>query len=801
MGAGPLLAASSRQILAMLCCLGCVVVARQAAAQTPPGGTAGSMSTAPSPSDDIVVTANKREENVNRVGLTITALSAETLSERRITSLDDIAAVVPGLSFAHSGSNTPILTLRGVGYNSPALGSYPAVSAYVDQVPLPFSVLALHAAYDLERIEVLKGPQGTLFGENSTGGAINFIAAKPSRSFQAGGDISYGRFNRVEGNAYVSGPIADGLRMRVAVTGADSDGWQISTSRPTDRNGALRYVAARALLDWEASDRVHLSFSLNGWIDRSEPQAGQFIALYAKVPGFLTPGEVAAPFSRQNPRAADWSTGQFTPRTNRKFWQPALRMDLDLTNAITLTSLTSYDHFTQTQTQDYDGLPLNIDDFHENGYIHSFNQELRVQNSAASRLRWILGANYENSRTFDYQYELFSDNSLNNPFLLNLKAGAQQSRQRIRNYAVFGNAEYDLGPELTARGGVRYTVSHNDATLCAADGGDGSVAALFNAIATPPFTPVGYTGPIESRCASLNARGAPNLSPTTLSLSEHNVAWRVGLDYKPRPGLLVYANVSRGYKAGSFPTSSATLVAQFQPVTQESLMAFETGAKADLFGRLLHVDAAVFYYDYRNKQSLGKVLFLLYGAQPALVNVPKSRVYGLDADVSLRPFRGLTITGSLTYLASRIERYVGYDPFNNLTDFAASKVPFTPKWNYGADVEYRRPLRNNGTGFAGLSVQGASSQATTIGGDRLTIPSAPGTRVLPGLLLPYRTNPYATVDLRIGYEAPNGVWKVMLYGKNILNKYYWNNVIDGEPYIRFAGEPATYGISLGVKFR
>ena len=212
---------------------------------------------------DIVVTANKRQENINKVGLTITAVSGDLLAERKVTSLEDVASLVPGLAFSASTTNTPIFTLRGVGFNESSLGVYPAVSVYLDQAPLSFPVLASHSAYDLERVEVLKGPQGTLFGQNSTGGAINYIAAKPTSSFEAGGDISYGRFNQIEGNAYISGPITDTLRGRVAMTALNSDDWQYSVSRD-DTNGHQSYVAGRLLLDWDASDSVRFAFNLNG---------------------------------------------------------------------------------------------------------------------------------------------------------------------------------------------------------------------------------------------------------------------------------------------------------------------------------------------------------------------------------------------------------------------------------------------------------------------------------------------------------------------------------------------------------
>ena len=186
--------------------------------------------------EEIVVTANKRSESANDVGMAISAVSGEILAEQKLTSLEDIASTVPGLVFSPSTTNTPIFTLRGVGFNESSLGVYPAASLYIDEAPLPFPVMASHSAYDLERVEVLKGPQGTLFGQNSTAGAINFIAARPTDTFSAGGDISYSRFNKKEVNGFVSGPLAEDMLGRVAFTGVKSDEWQKSYTRD-DENG------------------------------------------------------------------------------------------------------------------------------------------------------------------------------------------------------------------------------------------------------------------------------------------------------------------------------------------------------------------------------------------------------------------------------------------------------------------------------------------------------------------------------------------------------------------------------------
>src|SRR5260370_13083508 len=166
--------------------------------------------------NEITVTAQKREQSAMDVGATLSVLSAEDLKIRRIEAPEDLANAVPGLTYTRSDYNTPIFSLRGIGFNSAGLANYPAVTFYVDQAPLVFGVLEANQMFDLERIEVLKGPQGTLFGQNSTGGAINLIAAKPTKDFESGVSATYGRFNLEETSGFVSGPPSDTLPGRVA---------------------------------------------------------------------------------------------------------------------------------------------------------------------------------------------------------------------------------------------------------------------------------------------------------------------------------------------------------------------------------------------------------------------------------------------------------------------------------------------------------------------------------------------------------------------------------------------------------
>ena len=784
---------------------------------------------------DIVVTANKREQNLNDVGMTVTAISGDDLDERRITSVQDIAAAIPGLKFAESGAGTPIYTLRGIGFNEESLGVYPSVSVYTDEVPLPFPVLALRAAFDLQRVEALKGPQGTLFGQNATGGAINYIAAKPTDTLEYGADISYGRFNDISGNAFISAPLgapgAGGVRL--AVTAANSDGWQRSLTRPGDRNGAQKYLAGRLTIDVNPTETLRLLATFTAWQDKSEPQAAQLIAVRAQNPGAVQPGVRAAPFGTRDPRSADWTTtanysvfrnvaiGDFTvvprttpdltPRSNRKFIQGALRADLDLGDVATLTSITSYLDFSQHLYSDKDGTAQAVANIGDGlADIRSFNQELRIANQGSGPFRWVLGANYEKSRTFEDQALTFANGSSSAPGTLFINTTGSEVLQNIRNYAGFANAEYDIADTLTLKLGGRYTNSRNRAELCSKGNGDGLVSVLFNIIggfSGNPFTPIGVNG-----CYVLNARGVPG-DRILDTLSEDNFSWRAGLDFKPSDDVLFYANVSRGYKAGSFPTLASADFKAYRPVVQESVLSYEAGFKASLADRLIQFNGAAFYYDYTDKQIRGKVVDPIFDVLDTLLNVPKSEVMGAEAELTVRPATGLDFVGSVTYLDSKVKtnggaRFVGPTAYGNSCgtttvpgpcDFTGSELPFTPKWSYSLGAGYRHDLGGS-TVILGVDLRGQSSSVSTLNGRSIQFRNLANDRRAPGIALPFVIPNYVVVDARAGYEFGEGRYKVMIWGKNVFNKYYVTNAAHYlDTTVRFTGQPATYGITLSIK--
>ena len=247
---------------------------------------------------------------------------------------------------------------------------------------------------------------------------------------------------------------------------------------------------------------------------------------------------------------------------------------------------------------------------------------------------------------------------------------------------------------------------------------------------------------------------------------------------------------------------------------QESVLAYEAGIKASFLNRAVQFNGAGFYYDYRDKQVRGRQLDAVFGGLETLVNIPKSRIWGLEGELTIHPTEGLTLSGAVTYLNSKIQKSPGapynYNVLGVVDSFVGDALPFTPKWNASANIDYRHELSNGGTPFIGVTVTGRSKSDSQPGASRLKYlddckldsSGDPVCFLMPGVTNPFGLNGYVTIDGRIGYEGPEGAYRVMLWGKNLTNKYYWTNVISSaDAASRFAGRPATYGITFGFKIK
>ena len=689
---------------------------------------------------EIIVTAQRRAQRINDIGMAITAATGDSLVARNITQVQSLTRIEPSLQFSQSNSGTPVYTIRGFGYFELSLSATPTVSVYQDEIAYTYPSMSKAALLDVQRVEILKGPQGTLYGQNATGGAINFVANRPSDHLEAGFDATYSRFGSVQAEGYISGPLTDTLTARLAGQIQSGGAWQTSDTRD-QKLGDKDFKTARLLLDWNPDSRLKVSLNVNGFIDHSENQAAQLEGIRFQSPAYigpLAPGGlnlassyipnpanfnlypqliqnlISNPIAPQNDRAADWVDGT-RPHNDDQYWQSALRFDYTLSDAFIITSLTNYEYYNQNDYRDIAGVNvINVAGIFR-GRVETFSQELRLHGQLLNHnLEWLVGGNYQHDRTNEDDNiglgttgSYLTGGSAYSPFNLGspFENYIARSTVGVRTKSVFGNLEYHLSPKLSAHAGIRYTRSDQNTAGCTTS--------------SSPALQLLQGEPIDA-CDTALPNGTRGAYIT--NLNEHNVPWRVGLDYKPSLNNLLYASVSKGYKAGSTPTLGASNYVQLKPVVQESLLSYEVGFKLSLLNRAVQLNGSYFHYDYTNKQILGRTIDPIFGPVQALVNIPKSKVDGAEFSAVVRPTRELTFNGSVTYLDSKVtssflnfSSYVASDgltpPFDQV-NFQGESFPFTPKWSFSYGARYEHPLNEHLNGF--VEVDG-THQSGTVG--------------------------------------------------------------------------------------
>lgn len=748
---------------------------RPAAAQLPASSEIG----------EIVVTAQKRAQKLSDVGITIAAANTAQLRASGVTSVADLPKIASGFTTATTFAGYSVFSLRGVNFNASQLSAPPAVSTYIDEAALPYPPMTGGLLFDVERVEVLKGPQGTLFGQNATGGSVNVIAAKPTNDLSAGISTEVNNFGQVMIEGFASGPLSDTLRARFAGTTTQGGAWQKGYFLNDQKNGDQNKFAGRLLLEWTPSDRVKISTNFNASRDRGESQQLQlhrllpnaaFNPLFAN--GYPMPTRA---------RDADFQLGLDTHKRDRQY-QGVVRADIELSDNLTLTSLTNYIDFKTNQPRDYDGTALDSSKGFSSGRIKSFIQEVRLTGKIPDAgIVYIIGGNYEKDKIDDNLLIEF-------PSYSGLPAGSVlDSRYKTTNRAagIFGNVDYEFVPGLTLTGGVRYTKTRQTVQGC--EFGNAQVAGTLGFLANVARAASGQAPTaayLPGECNTINdvpatPGGVPTFLPVFADLvqNQDNISWRAGLNFKPDPDSLLYATVSRGYKAGAFPIHNILFQSQIRQLGQEELTSYEIGAKVALFDRAVRINVAGFYYDYKDKQFYTYVPVPIIGNSSTLVNIPKSSAKGIDADMTVNPVSGLTLRGGLTYVASKVGTYSGFSSDGTLVNFTGKEFNFAPPLTATFDAEYRFPVAAAVQAYVGFGGLYNSRTFSDLGENPLD-----------------RLPAHTVLDARVGVESADG-WRVGLWIRNLNNAYYWSNTtLGGDTAGRYAGMPRTFGLSAGYRF-
>jgi iron complex outermembrane receptor protein len=745
--------------------------------------------------DEIIVTAQKREQSIKDVPMSITAVTGAELVARGIVDVGDLSKIDTSFVESRASYGTPVYSIRGIGYNEQSLAAAPTVSVYTDQVPYAYPALTKGADLDVERVEILKGPQGTLFGQNATGGAVNFIAAKPTDTLQGALDLGFGRFDARHLDAFVSGPLSDTLRGRVALSVDEGGAWQQNYTRDATLGNA-RTQKIRALLDWKPSEEFRAELNLNAWHDQSDTQAGQLIgidlltpALGPKVP-LVSTYQLAPP----NNRSADWDPSP-PPRNDENFYQASLHLVYTPSEAFSLTSLTSFQHYTQNNYIDNDGMALPNNSESQTGSVQSLYEELRASGAAMEqRLHWLLGLQYSDDRTEELVHGYLPYSTSAYPFtafgLPSFSNIAFSSNPDVKTKGVFANIDYAAPENVTLHAGARYTKSDNEYNGCLI-ATDPNFGAGLTLIETAVKQGVGVIPIGQGDCTTFDANFNPGLQH--LRLNESNVPWHVGVDWKPAPGTLLYLSATKGFKAGGFPTLPATGAVQLDPVTQESVLSYELGVKTDFGSRAVELDGAVFHYDYKNKQLRGRILDPtgVFGVIDALVNVPTSKEDGAELSLRWRPISGLTVTAGATYLDSKVTgTFETYDPYTGTrVNFDGYSFPNTPRWILGAGTTYDWSLVGSWRASVGADYHYQTDSQSAFVAVSDVASGFPSQKI----------DSYGLLDLVAGVQ--NDKWKLQVYGNNVTDKYSWQQTIRVyDTTVRYTGLPATFGVRVGYKF-
>ncbi len=691
----------------------------------------------------IVVTAQRRSEQLQDVPISITAASSETLIRAGVTDTQSLAMVTPGLQLT-SVRAAVVPFLRGVGTVNITAGDEGATAIYVDGVLNPVSVANVFALNNIERIEVLRGPQGTLFGRNAVGGLINIITKDPSYRTEGSFEVGIANYETIFGSAYITGGLADGVAADLAVyTTYQNEGWGRNLFLDVDQY-YNREIAVRSKVAIELGADVTATVALDYSFGDSDIGSSR-----QPLPGTLSIGGIAPVGTIYD------SAGEVPPVGEKEQYGASLKVEWGIGDLL-LQSTSAYRNYEVDSNLDSDGTPLKVFDVRETTLAETFQQELLL-NGSTGPVDFTTGVFYFHSVA---QYHpIFIRSALIPPNNI-----AINDRMETNSYAAFGQLTLNVTDALRLTGGLRYT--HDEREV------QGTITSI-EGFPTPP-------GP------GLVLADTDGLPASQTDRSWGELTWRGVVDYSFTDDIMAYASISRGFKSGVFSLTAPTSPA----VDPEILDAYEVGFKADLFNNSLRLNLAAFYYDYTNIQvtSIGP------SGVPILLNAASGEFKGVDGEiVYVAPLAegNLQFRGSFSVLDGHYASYPGalfYTPqptggnLPSIGDATGNTTTQSPKFTSSVSFDYSRLLNNGGL---------AAVTATWAYNDGFFWD--PQNRV--------REPSYNVVNGQVAYTFPNGLWKVRTFVHNIFDEernIYVSIGANGDTGAPAA--PRTYGVAISRTF-
>lgn len=708
------------------------------------------------PLEEIVVTAQKRAESVQDVPISIVAVTGDELARTGQADFLNFSGRMPTLQYSQAGGEAQIY-IRGIGSNLLAVGSDPSVAIHLDGVYLGRPNMGLNQFLDVDRVEVLRGPQGTLYGRNATGGSINIISKQPTNDFEGYIGAGTGSFNRMELNGAVGGPISDQWGFRIAGRYVKDDGYvkdldPAGTNKLDDQD----LKAARGILSFQPTQgfTASLSYDYSDFNNGNTAVRPNDSLGTAQVFGAIPTASILEERNDFD-TFMDWQTGG-----------PTLNMTWDITDRIQLTSITARKTFDMDFFFNTDGTELNVTRTSEIFSTRQLSQELRLASTGDSRLQWIAGGYYLDE---DKDGALGLVRQLGVPSLRSFNIFATN---KTKAYAIFGELYYNLTDRVKLTAGVRYSNEKKD---------DYNELNFVLANAANPASEVnlGLFGNINY--AACGPMLCPNQSRTD-SRSWSDTTPKLGIDFKLQDDVLLYASYTEGFKSGGYN--------DYQPnnpvFDPETIKSYEIGAKTDWMDGRLRLNAAAFWYDYSDLQ-----VTTFFQSLTLVSNAATAKVKGIDFELLAQPAERFNFGLSMSYLDATYDKFdVPYGvcsaavlPLNDpgcadvsavtptpagsrplgsprVVDARGNTLNNAPQFKGNLFGEYTVPVGNAGT----FTFFGQVSHTSDIYFNAANSPAAKQAAI-------------TLLDARVGWTDARDQLEVSLYGKNLSDEEYFHNIV------------------------
>lgn len=688
----------------------------------------------------IVVTAQKRKEKLQEVPIAVTAFDAAALEKTGSTDMRDIAMRTPGFTMTQFNVGEPSYSLRGISSSSDSAAGEASVAVFIDEVFIGRPAGANFSFLDLERVEVLRGPQGTLFGRNTAGGALSVTTARPTRQATTKIHASYGNYDATELGLVMNRPLTDNVAAKVSLGYQNKDGYSKNITTGASLDGG-KSTSGRLQLLINASDVTTVLLSADTASDRGDGLGR------VPYPVLATAGPNAS-IPVLYPAGTDKRLSYSDPTSfqNRDVYGLTARVDHDLSSS-TLTSITAYRKTKLAQYEDLSGLPapwVLINQDRVNETAKQFSQEFRLASTTGNAIKWVTGLYY-------FDESVVRDESFFTRYTVVPVAGGNVLfNQDVKNKsaAIFGQVDVPVANNLNMSVGLRHTRDTKDA--------DQAAFNLDPTDATPgiPLFP-----------------GRPY--HIVASKSWDADTGKLGLDYRIDRDKMIYASIARGYKSGLFPSQNNSVQSVGVAINPEKVWNYEIGAKTEWLNRRLRMNATAYWLDYQDLQQ--------FGLTPGLVLVSYSldaKIKGAELEMLTAPTDWLTLGGNLAYTDSEVTR----GSFNNAS-LVGKELTKAPRITRNLFVEVSQPIA---TGKVSGRIEYVRKDAYFSDAPNSAAATFPA---------------YSLLDARLTYTPTGGKLDFALWGKNLRNTLYQQHVIvfQGNGFSTF-GAPRTVGASVNYRF-